>query len=277
LLSGIKVNRYLYVDIDPLARDIAKFRVANLSAKFPDLFPPSAWEHAFALPHDINAIRDYQLDHLLAGTPQQILLMAGWPCQEYSPAGKGKPGPMAAILDRVIHIIARLQALQPEHPVAYLLENVAIHENFMHKHIRTEVADEVVSKIGTPVTFDAADVGSYATRVRSYWTNLASQLSMKLVYDHLRTPQGYLYDILEPGRHPMPVENPPEEVTTSLGKSGLSCRRSCHSEVLVPSDQPCWQHLRQSTEPVPGAQRSGMRVSHGLRGGYYRRARGRRP
>jgi transposase InsO family protein len=209
LLSGIKVNRYLYVDIDPLARDIAKFRVANLSAKFPDLFPPSAWEHAFTLPQDINAIRDYQLDHLLAGTPQQILLMAGWPCQEYSPAGKGKPGPRAAILDRVIHIIARLQALQPEHPVAYLLENVAIHENFRHKHIRTEVADEVVSKIGTPVTFDAADVGSYATRVRSYWTNLASSLSMKMVYDHLKTPhKGTLYDILGPGRHPMPVDRP---------------------------------------------------------------------
>jgi site-specific DNA-cytosine methylase len=89
LLSGIKINKYIYVDIDPLARDIAKFRVANLSAKFPELFPPSAWEHAFALPQDINAIRDFQIDHFLADTPQQILLIAGWPCQEYSPAGKG--------------------------------------------------------------------------------------------------------------------------------------------------------------------------------------------
>jgi hypothetical protein len=33
LLSGIKVNKYVYVDIDPLARDIARFRVANLSAR----------------------------------------------------------------------------------------------------------------------------------------------------------------------------------------------------------------------------------------------------
>jgi site-specific DNA-cytosine methylase len=207
LLSGIKINKYIYVDIDPLARDIAKFRVANLSAKFPDLFPPSSWEHAFVLPQDINSIRDYQIDHLLAHTPQQILLMAGWPCQEYSPAGKGRPGPRAAILDRVIHIIARLQALQPEHPVAYLLENVAIHENFKHDHIRHEVAAEVESKLGKAVTFDAADVGSYANRVRSYWTNLASTAAMKLAYDHLKCPhKGTLYDILEPGRHPMPVE-----------------------------------------------------------------------
>jgi hypothetical protein len=42
LLSGIKVNKYFYVDIDPMAMDIAKFRVANLSARFPELFPPSA-------------------------------------------------------------------------------------------------------------------------------------------------------------------------------------------------------------------------------------------
>jgi transposase InsO family protein len=209
LLSGIKINKYFYVDIDPLARDIAKFRVANLCARFPDLFPPSAWEYAFALPQDINAIRDFQIDHFLAGTPQQILLIAGWPCQEYSPAGKGRPGPRAAILDRVISIIARLQALQPEHPVAYLLENVALQENFRHAHIRNEVAQEVESKLGKPVTFDAADVGSYATRVRNYWTNLSSQVSMQLTYDNLKCPhKGNLYDILGPGRHPLPVEHP---------------------------------------------------------------------
>jgi hypothetical protein len=91
LLAGIKVNKYFYVDIDPLASDLAKFRVANPCAKFPELFPPSAWEYAFASPHDINSIRDFQIDHFLAGAPQQILLTAGWPCRQYSPAGKGRP------------------------------------------------------------------------------------------------------------------------------------------------------------------------------------------
>jgi hypothetical protein len=33
LHSGIKVNAYYYVDMDPVAREIAQFRLANLSAK----------------------------------------------------------------------------------------------------------------------------------------------------------------------------------------------------------------------------------------------------
>jgi hypothetical protein len=37
LLSGIKVDAYYYVDRDPVAREIAQFRLANLRAKFPDL------------------------------------------------------------------------------------------------------------------------------------------------------------------------------------------------------------------------------------------------
>jgi site-specific DNA-cytosine methylase len=95
LLQGIKVNRYMYVDIDPISRDIARFRIANLSARWPNLFPPSAWVDAFALPQDLNAVRDYHIDHHFAQNQEQILLVAGWPCQEYSAAGKGKPGPRA--------------------------------------------------------------------------------------------------------------------------------------------------------------------------------------
>jgi transposase InsO family protein len=209
LLSGMKVNKYVYVDIDPLARDIARFRIANLSAPFPKLFPPTAWEQAFDLLQDINAVRDYHIDHHLADKRRQILLIAGWPCQEYSPAGKGIPGPRAAILDKVISILVRLQSLQPEHPIAYLLENVAIQENFIHKHTKNKVAAEVDSKIGKPVTFDVANVGSYATRVRNYWTNMAGAKPMQMVYNNLKCPRkGNLYTILGKDRHPMLVEAP---------------------------------------------------------------------
>jgi site-specific DNA-cytosine methylase len=219
LLNGWKVKRYFYVDIDPIARDIARFRVANLSARFTRTFPPSAWMEAFSLPQDINAIRDFHLDHHFARRQEQIMVMAGWPCQDYSPAGRGKPGARAAILDKVISIIARLQAVQHAYPVAYMLENVALQENFNHSHVRNEVAREVFSKIGTPVKFDAADVGSYASRVRNYWTNLASQLPMQRVYDELKLPhKGSLYDILQHGRHPMPVTQPSRGGHNVIGK-----------------------------------------------------------
>jgi site-specific DNA-cytosine methylase len=219
LLNGWKVNRYFYVDIDPVARDIARFRVANLSARFTNQFPPTAWAEAFSLPHDLNAIRDFQLDNHFARRQEQILVMAGWPCQDYSPAGRGKPGARAAILDKVISIIARLQAVQHAYPVGYMLENVALQENFNHAHVRNEVAQEVFSKVGTPIKFDAADVGSYASRVRNYWTNLSSQLPMQKVYDELKLPhKGSLYDILQPGRHPMPVTQPSRGGHNVIGK-----------------------------------------------------------
>jgi site-specific DNA-cytosine methylase len=219
LLQGWKVKRYFYVDIDPVVRDIARFRVANLSARFTKQFPPSAWIESFNLPQDINAVRDYHIDHHFARQQEQVLVMAGWPCQEYSPAGRGKPGARAAILDKVISIIARLQAIQHVHPVAYMLENVALQENFRHAHIRSEVAHEVFSKVGNPIKFDAADVGSYASRVRNYWTNIASQLPMQRVYDELRLPhKGNLYDILQPGRHPMPVTHPSRGGHNTVGE-----------------------------------------------------------
>jgi site-specific DNA-cytosine methylase len=219
LLQGWKVNRYFYVDIDPVVRDIARFRVANLSARFPRLFPPSAWMEAFNLPQDINAVRDFHIDHHLARKQEQILVMAGWPCQEYSPAGRGKPGARAAILDKVVSIIARLQAVQHVHPVAYMLENVALQDNFRHPHISKEVSQAVFAKIGQPVKFDAADVGSYASRVRNYWTNIASQLPMQRVFDELKLPhKGTLYDILQPGRHPMPVTQPSRGGHNAVGR-----------------------------------------------------------
>jgi hypothetical protein len=60
LLSGIKVNAYYYVDRDPVAREIAQFRLANLSAKFPDLFPPTAWEAAFYMMAVQQIVRSLQ-------------------------------------------------------------------------------------------------------------------------------------------------------------------------------------------------------------------------
>jgi hypothetical protein len=65
LLYGIKVNAYYYVDTDPVAREIAQFRLANLSAKFPDLFPPTTWEAAFSLPHDLNHLHAHYIERTL--------------------------------------------------------------------------------------------------------------------------------------------------------------------------------------------------------------------
>jgi site-specific DNA-cytosine methylase len=80
--------------------------------------------------------------------------MAGWPCQDYSPVGRGKVGHRAALLDKVLGVVRHLQRIHWDHPVAYVLENVPVQLNFRHKHIRTDVAQALHEQLGTPVTFD---------------------------------------------------------------------------------------------------------------------------
>jgi hypothetical protein len=76
LLFGINVNAYYYVDRDPMAREIAQLRLAHLSATFPDLFPPTAWEAAFSLPQDLNHLHAHYVERTLCPGPAQILVMA---------------------------------------------------------------------------------------------------------------------------------------------------------------------------------------------------------
>jgi len=206
LRAGVRIKRYHYVDKDPLARKVAAFRLANLSARYPDLFPPSAWASAFELPQDVTAIQDYHLHQTLTEHQTQWMLVAGWPCQDYSAAGIGRMGQRAALLDDVTRILSWLQQHQQTFAPAYLLENVAMQHNFRHAHVRFEVFDQVVKQLGEPVTFDAAQVGSHAHRLRNYWTNMADPKRMNQLFSAIDCPHEHvLQDLLGPGRHPMPV------------------------------------------------------------------------
>jgi Site-specific DNA methylase len=116
---------------------------------------------------------------------QQYLVIAGWPCQEYSPAGHGKVGERAALLDDVLRIVRYLQEVYRSNPPAYILENVAMQHNFRHRHVRYPVFEELMSRLGEPITFDAVQVGSRAHRLRNFWTNLVEASRANLVYEDL--------------------------------------------------------------------------------------------
>jgi hypothetical protein len=147
------------------------------------------------------------------------LITAGWPCQDYSSAGQGKPEKRAALLDDVIRIIRTLEDLQRKFPVAYLLENVAMQHNFRHPHIRNEVYPAVVKRIGEPFSFDAVKAGSYAHRLRNYWTNLCDSRHMAAVMKHLRCPHDYvLQDLVGADYELTPVDSTEKRAPNRPGR-----------------------------------------------------------
>jgi hypothetical protein len=71
LRAGIRVNNYYYVDNNPKARLVARFRLGNLTATYPHLFPPSSWENSFDLPQDLNQVTALHLHEILPVGPAQ--------------------------------------------------------------------------------------------------------------------------------------------------------------------------------------------------------------
>ena len=60
-----------------------------LSEQFPLAFPSSAWEEMFAIPQDVTFITTLDLVPAGASDQSQWVIVAGWECQDLSPAGKG--------------------------------------------------------------------------------------------------------------------------------------------------------------------------------------------
>jgi transposase InsO family protein len=207
LQTGVTVNKYYYVDKDPVARAVAKYRLAELSAKYPIQFPITAWVTAFDLPQDVAKLNHQNLGEVIDRYGNdQFLVVAGWPCQEYSPAGHGNVGARAGLLEDVLRVIRWLQRECRGSPPAYILENVAMQNNFRYEHIRYPVFMELLSRIGDPITFDAVQVGSRAHRLRNYWTNLVEASRANAAMSFVRCPPTEpLTEILGPGREPAPV------------------------------------------------------------------------
>jgi hypothetical protein len=83
LQAGIKVQRYIYVDTDEAARQVAKHHSRGLCVWFPELLTTAAILSTFSsLIGDISLISEQDL-HWLGHVD---LVIAGWPCQGMSMA-----------------------------------------------------------------------------------------------------------------------------------------------------------------------------------------------
>jgi hypothetical protein len=71
------VRRYLYVDIDPIAKQMAALRTMELTIRFPQQFATIAWKASFTfLPTDIQLI---QKKHMELLSPVDVII-SSWEC-----------------------------------------------------------------------------------------------------------------------------------------------------------------------------------------------------
>jgi hypothetical protein len=210
LRHGVKVNRYLYADTSEVAQKVMKHRLAVLTGRHPELLPASAWESAFSsLPMDVYEVTKQDLTSLVL-PGEQWLVVAGWECQDLSPAGSGKGlrGNKSSTYFQLLTMLNTLQGAAREKgnpPIGYLLENTAF-----QYHWNPEVASKdfafVTEVLGTPLEVDAARFGSRAHRLRNFWMNLGETGKVAAAVTCAERPSGLtVQQILEHGRSPMPV------------------------------------------------------------------------
>jgi site-specific DNA-cytosine methylase len=85
LKVGIKVQHYVYVDIDDTAKQVAKQHTQRLKTQFPELLATSAIISSFStLVGDVALLSKKYIQWL----GNVDLVIVGWPCQGMSMVGK---------------------------------------------------------------------------------------------------------------------------------------------------------------------------------------------
>jgi len=81
------VQRYFYVEIDPITKQVATSRMMELTTRFPQQFATTAWQASFIfLPSCIQLI---QKKHMESLRPVDLII-SSWECQGFSAVGFGK-------------------------------------------------------------------------------------------------------------------------------------------------------------------------------------------
>lgn len=136
LLSlGVKPDNYYACEIDKYSEAVSKYH-------YPDIIRLG----------DVRRVSFF-------GLPKIDLLVAGFPCQSFSLAGKqlNFDDPRGQLFFEVVRLIHELQ------PKYFLLENV---------RMKKEIQDEISRLVGVqPIQINSALV-SAQNRVRNYWTNI---------------------------------------------------------------------------------------------------------
>jgi hypothetical protein len=148
------------------------------------------------------------------------LVIAGWPCQSHSTAGKGGglQDHRSAMFWEMIRVIHHLQDNQVHSP-AYILENIPLLGDARSRVVPS--MHQVQQWLEPALLLDAASVGSCAHCPRLWWTNLVPPKVLKVAYSQvIRLVALIVDDILDAGRRSQAVECndlPPLAVVNKVG------------------------------------------------------------
>jgi hypothetical protein len=210
LHQGIVIKKYIYCDSDPLARNVAHHRLCSLAAKYPSQFSPSLIAPAFQVcPQDIRNITQDVVTSWCSDTGvTPVFLVAGWPCQDMSCAGSGAgiQGSRSSLLFQLLRVLNHLQTYGPKDAVGYLFENVVPDSPWRRHTSKAHDCAVLYQELGQHVVCDAARFGSYAHRVRAFWTNcMPAGPLQSWIQSHHRPAGRFVQQILDPGRVAPPV------------------------------------------------------------------------
>ena len=83
----------------------------------------------FYLPQDVESITEEVLTELVSRVKGPVLVVAGWECQDLSPAGKGAglQGDRSGLLFKLVEVLGRMHELCGHSNFGYVVENVPLH------------------------------------------------------------------------------------------------------------------------------------------------------
>jgi site-specific DNA-cytosine methylase len=174
------------------------------------LIPSKAFKSPIALPQDINLVSSDNLLKLGAyDQDTQWMVVAGWECQDISPAGQGKElaGPRSTTFYPLINLCAIVKLLQPAIPPAILFENTAM-QNHKDPSISVRDFEVICSIIGQQVLLNAARFGAGAHRLQFFWTNLALPDHLTCCTENIHRNPYLSADMwLDPGRETITADH----------------------------------------------------------------------
>jgi hypothetical protein len=196
---GYAVGKVIACERRGAARQVHAHAVQQLHEEFPDLVTHRTGAQLHhRLPQDIQLVGAEQLEAL----GPIDLVVAGWPCQGSSAAGKGRglDDDRSGLFTELVQVLGILQALHRRwgQPLGFVIEHVAAKFDRRLK-VREHYA-AARGLLGPEVVFDAAQVGSRAHRLRAWWTNLEGTPLLRAAINAQKQPAGlFVHYVLGPG------------------------------------------------------------------------------